>query len=619
MQGDKIIDVHKDDFYLIKDSTFNAEKFIGKVNSLKPNGIAILNIYIFPEDTKNGRQTHNSFLEIFLTEKEIAYQFEGEETQVSVTNLENFIRRKFILKENLSNRQLYFQRQKYFENGEFEPPLEKICYCHQYFNPDFTFKICSCGKYFHQLCFMRNETNKCWNEKCNVDCSIFFTKEEMNDKKKKNNQSQIQTSISLNPNKHSVVLNEDYFGKGNYNKEDNKNNLITLEEIAQFDTSELFKKGKKKNTNPVADKTIIQNRNNIEEKEVKIKTEKFINLGIKTEKGVVSPAKQPRIFDTTIYEKKPGGGYQVQAQIKSEINIIEDTKKKTESDREKARKIIYDNLLNGVKYLQKHPEILENFGKENPNLTSQISLIKENNISVINTHYKELANSIEKNLFESCEQKTQGSYFLPFLREFALLIKESRKILIRVILGEITSEEISKYRGDDFLPEEKKKEKEELKNKEIEKMKFKGPMKILAISNKGRMLTEIQETIDVNRNTYGFDTQLRTDGNSLHLSEYYEKVKLMKEKYPNMAENDIKFLVEAKEPGGDEIQSRLNSIIQETFNLEEQKELFTMRKRFLQRKAERFFKKKNEKTEINLMDDKVQDYIKSISFDIKAY
>ena len=618
MQGDKIIDVHKDDFYLIKDSTFNAEKFIGRVSSLNPNGIALLNVYIFPEDTQNGRKTYNSFLEIFLTEKEIAYQFEGEETQVSVTNLENFIKRKFIQKENLSNRQLYFQRQKYLDNGEFEPPLEKICYCHQYFNPDFTFKICSCGKYFHQLCFMRNESNKCWNEKCNVDCSIFFTPEEMLDKKKKNNQNQIQSLNSSINNKRSVGVNEDYFSKGNIDKEDNKNNIISLEEMTQFDTSELFKKGKKKNINPIPEKT-IQIKNNIEEKEVKIKTEKFINLGFKVEKGVTSPAKQPRIFDTTIYEKKPGGGYQVQAQIKSEINIIEDTKKKTESDREKARKIIHDNLINGVKYLQKHPEILENLGKENPNLNGQITMIKKNDISVINTHYTELTNSIEKNLFENCEQKTQGSYFLPFLREFALLIKESRKILIKVILGEITSEEISKFKGDDFLPEEKKREKEELKNKEIEKMKFKGPMKFLAISNKGRMLTEIQETIDVNRNNYGFDTQLRDDGNSSHLSEYYEKVKLMKEKYPNMAENDIKFLVEVKEPDGEEIQSRLNSVIQETFNLEEKKELFTMRKRFLQRKAERHFKKKNEKTEFNLNDDKVQDYIKSISFDIKPY
>ena len=107
-------------------------------------------------------------------------------------------------------------------------------------------------------------------------------------------------------------------------------------------------------------------------------------------------------------------------------------------------------------------------------------------------------------------------------------------------MGDLSAEEISKFKGEDFLPEEKKREKEEIK-----KMKFKGPMKILAISNKGRMLREIQDIIDVNRNNYGLDTQLRTDGrNSSHMSEYYEKVKQMKEKYSNIAENDIKFLVE---------------------------------------------------------------------------
>lgn len=101
-------------------------------------------------------------------------------------------------------------------------------------------------------------------------------------------------------------------------------------------------------------------------------------------------------------------------------------------------------------------------------------------------------------------------------------------------MGDLSAEEISKFKGEDFLPEEKKREKEQLKNKEIEKMKFKGPTKILAKSNKGRMLTEIQDIIDVNRNNYGLDIQLRTDGrNSSHMSEYYEKVKQIKEKYSN--------------------------------------------------------------------------------------
>ena len=626
MESNSIIDFHRDDFYLIKDPSFNAEKFIGKVNTISPDGIVTLNIYIFPEDTKEGRQQHMSYYEIFLTKNEMAYQFSGNETQVNVTDLPNFIKRKYVQNEDLSIRQLYFQRQKYLENGKFEPYLEKICYCHQYFNPDFIFKTCNCGSFFHPICFMKSETNKCWNKKCNIDCSIFFSPEEMFDKKKKINQSQIQSAIPPNSqNRHSFVISEDYFGKENKkNNIINKSDIITLEEFSKFDTTELFKKGKKKNLNATIDKMFAQAKASMEEKEIKIKQEPFINLSIKSERGAASPIKSTaKIFDTTIYEKKPGGGYQVQ--IKSEANMIEDAKKKIDSDREKARKIIYDNLINGVKHLQNNSKILEDFEKERPNLKAQIFLIKDNNISRIDTYYKELANSIEDKLFKNCEQKTQGSYFFPFLQEFALLLKDSKKILFRVILGDLTSEEISKFKGEDFLPEEKRKEKEELKNKEIEKIKFKGDMKIRAISNKGRMLTEIQDIIDVNKN-FGLDTQIETNIKESHYSEYYEKLKVMKEKYPNMIENDIQFLVEVKEPNEDEIQNRLNSIIQETLNLEEQKELFTMRKKILRKKAERHFKKNSTNgangfnvSDKKLLDNKINDYVQSISFDIKPY
>ena len=405
MQNNAIIDYHKDDYYMISDPSFKAERFIGKVNSINIDGVVTLNIYIFPEDTKEGRQMYMSYYEIFLTKNEMAYQFSGNEIQVNVTDLPNFIKRKYIQKEDLSIRQLYFQRQKYLENGKFEPTLEKICYCQQYFNPDYIFKTCNCGSFFHPICFMKSETNKCWNKNCNIDCSIFFSPEEMFDKKKKISQSQIQSALPHNkptnkpnsPKKHSVLMREDFFGEEKKKKENNniKSDIITLEEFSKFDTTELFKKKKKKNNNITNDKNIPQTKLIYEEKEkeIKIKQEPFINIGIKSEKGVVSPTKATKIFDTTIYEKKPGGGYQVQ--IKSEANIIEDAKKKTEADREKARKIIYDNLINGIKYLQKNTKILDDFEKEKLNLKSQISLIKENNTSNIDTHYKELANSIE--------------------------------------------------------------------------------------------------------------------------------------------------------------------------------------------------------------------------------
>ena len=624
MQTNTMINYHIDDYYLIIDPSYNAEKFIGRVNSIGQNGIVTLNIYIFPEDTNEGRKQHMSYYEIFLTKNEMSYKLSGNETQVNVTDLPNFIKRKYIQKEDLSVRQLYFQRQKYLENGQFEPALEKICYCQQYFNPDIIFKACTCGSIFHPICFMRSETNKCWNKKCNIDCSIFFSPEEMFDKKKKINQSQIQSAIPSNQaEKHTVVMNENFFVKENGNKiknntNTNTNNVINLNDNEKFISYEILKKSKKKKNDRNNTLDLMFAKMNAQDKEVKIKQEPFINLEIKKEKPVGSPIKASvRIFDTTIYEKKPGGGYQVQ--IKSEPNTIEDMKKKIDSDREKARKIIFDNLLNGIKYLQKNSKILDDIEKEKPSLKDKISLIKDNNLALIDNYYKELGNTIEKNLFKNCEQKTQGSYFFPFLQEFALLMKNSKNILFKVILGELSAEEISNFKGDDFLPEEKRKEKEELKNKEIQRMKFNGPMKIMAISNKGRMLTEIQDIIDVNKN-FGLDTQINMNvEENPHFSEYYEKLKIMKEKYPNMAENDVKFLVEAKEPDEDEIQSRLNSIIQETLDLEEQKELFMIRKHILQKKAERHFKKLNDGNDKKLLGKKVQDYIKRISFDIKPY
>ena len=122
------------------------------------------------------------------------------------------------------------------------------------------------------------------------------------------------------------------------------------------------------------------------------------------------------------------------------------------------------------------------------------------------------------NLYKNCGEKTGSAYF-SFLQEFALLMKNSKNLLFRIILGEITPEEISKFTTYDFLPEEKRKEIEKLKNKEIQKMKFDGPMTFMAISNKGRMLTEIQDNIEINKNNYIINTHVTTHFHRL-LIEY---------------------------------------------------------------------------------------------------
>ena len=635
MQG--IISYHKDDFFLINDKNYNAGKFIGKIKSIGQKEVT-LNIYIFPEDTKEGRKQHMSVYEVFLTNNEMFYKFNGQEVQVSVTDLPNYVKKRFILKENLSSRKLYFQRQIYLDNGQFEPSLQKICYCQEYFNPDFIFKICNCGNYFHPICFMRSQTNKCWNKNCNVDCSIFFSFEEMFDMKKKISQSQGKNPGSSSPMKKSLVISESIFSSKNpiNNKSiDDEviqtNESITLDEFAEFNTAELIKKGKKKvpiNDNATIERFLTKIHLQEKEKEKKIKQEPFINLGIKTEKNnnhTNSPIKSnPKIFDTTFYEKKNG----YSTLIKVEPNYQEESKKKTDAEREKTRKIIYENLINGVKILQKNTKIIDDFEKVKPNLKVNISLIREKNTAPIESHFKELAASIEIKLFDNCDKNVNSTYFA-FLQEFALLIKNSQQLLFRVILGDLTAEEISKFKGEDFLPEEKRKQKEQLKQKEIQKMKFDGPMEVKAISNKGRMLTEIQDNIEVNKNiNFNMDTQISLNveekqflpnGKINPRYEYYRKLQLMHDKYPSLSENDIKFMVESKEPTEDDIQNKLNSIIQENLNWKDIEELFTFRKQRLTKKAEKYYKKENDGMDKGLLKEKVQKYIEKNSFALKPH
>lgn len=634
MQG--IISYHKDDYYLINDQHYKAGKFIGKIKSIGPKEVN-LSIYIFPEDTKEGRKPHMSLYEVFLTNNEMFYKFSGQEVQISVTDLPNYIKKKYILKENLTNLKLYFQRQIYFDNGQLEPSLQKMCYCQEYFNPDIIFKICKCGSYFHPICFMRSQTNNCWNKNCNVDCSEFFSFGEILDMKKKISQSQGKNPGSNSPMKKSLVISESIFSikspnnsKSIDNEINQTNESITLDEFAEFNTAELIKKSKKKvpiNDNATIERFLTKIHFQEKEKEKKIKQEPFINLGIKTENNhhSNSPIKSSiKIFDTTFYEKKNG----YSTLIKVEPNYIEESKKKTDAEREKTRKIIYDNLINGVKILKKNTKIIDDFEKNKPNLKENISLIRENNGAPIESHFKELATSIEIKLFDNCDKNVNSTYFA-FLQEFALLIKNSQNLLFRVILGDLTSEQISKFKGDDFLPEEKRKEKEQLKQKEIQKMKFDGPMEVKAISNKGRMLTEIQDNIEVNKNlNYNMDTQISLNveekqylpnGKLNPRYEYYRKLQLMHDKYPSLSENEIKFMVESKEPTEDDIQNKLNSIIQENLNWKDIEELFTFRKQRLTRRAEKYYKKENDGIDKGLLKEKVQKYIEKNSFALKPH
>ena len=626
MQESKIISYTRDEYYLIKDSSYKRGEFIGKIKAIGPVQV-ILSVYIFPEDTKDGRKEHMSSFEVFFTKKEIPYKFIGNEIQVIVLELEEYIKRKYILNDKVNENVLYFRRQNYDEkNNSFYPYLQKTCYCQKYFNPDFLFKTCGCGNYFHPSCFMRSNNNKCWNPNCPIDCSIFFTSAELVEKRKKINQINSQSPIPA-PQK-SVEISEAFFASSKIKKEknNNSNDIISLEEFAEIKGQDSSKKSKKVDRNLAIDMLLSKgniNTNSVNSVEKKIKQEPHvINLGIKEEKN------SNFLFETTIYSRKSNQNF-----IKLESVSYEELKKKTDSEREKARNILYSKIIQGINMLQKNPKVLDDFEKEKSELIPYITLIRKKDKNEIEKKYKELSNSIENHLFEYCDKKTSQNYF-SFLREFSASMKNSIMILYRLILGDITPEEISKFKPDDFLPEEKRKQKEELIRKAVQNMQFKEPMVIRAMQVKGRMLSEVQDNIEINKTDFITDMMSNMNSEGSAYSEYHQKVKKMKEEYPNMNENDIKFLVEAKEPSLDEIQNKLNSIIQETLNLEEQKELFSYRQSKLMKKAERYFKKKKDKNcdeKSNKNDNNVgnyligkkfvnpQEYIKFISLEIKPY
>ena len=175
------------DFVLIKDGTYKAGKFIGEINK-KMENTYLLYIYIFPEDTLDGRQVYMSSNEVFLTPSQTTYNLNGDkknEQKVKVLNLEDYIDKKYINAEKLEC-PLYYSRQTYLlERNIFDPDtLPNICYCQQIFNPDYPFKKCKCGRFFHPDCLIQIKTSKCWADNCNFNCDTLLSEQEQFQKRR---------------------------------------------------------------------------------------------------------------------------------------------------------------------------------------------------------------------------------------------------------------------------------------------------------------------------------------------------------------------------------------------------------------------------------------------------
>ena len=215
------------------------------------------------------------------------------------------------------------------------------------------------------------------------------------------------------------------------------------------------------------------------------------------------------------------------------IQIIGDNKDKESTiNRDKGEKIIYDilsdvlnnNIINNENILEKYEQYKNN---------EIYNLIQSKDITFSLLSLRKLAQKIEENLYNL--YKTKSSSYYNFLQEFCQ--KNASDLVIKIIFGVYTPEEISKFKDEDFLSEEQKREKEEKKKIELKKMILKGDKEVKLTLNKGRMLSEKEIYIeDKNNNVDIFMNEQKDEIDERYdddkVKKYKEKLRKKKEEYP---------------------------------------------------------------------------------------
>ena len=578
------MDYKEGEFYIILDEkNYKSNKFIGEIKKKVGNNSYLLYTYIFPEDTKDGRQNYMSSYEVFLTPTQTLYKFEGFELKVEVVSIEEYINRKYLNSEHLQY-PLYYNRQQYcLKSNKFDPEiLPLVCYCQQIFNPDIPFKKCKCGNIFHQECLLQSKSNKCWAFECDVNCNTLLCEEE-----------QVQKATLLSQDMKEVNLINDNITESNLNYDNyNINNIINENNFLNRKTNREKDDNNKPKIDIIPPKISIDNKNNLNE------------LNNQNEEK----------------ERK--------------IQIIGVSKNKENNiNREKSQNLIYEILSTGLIRLQNNKKLLEKYKDK-----ELYNLILSDDISVL-LKLKELSEKIEENLYNLYQNK-ESSYY-NFLQDFH---KSSFDLIIRIILGEFTPEQISKFTEDDFLSEEQKKEKEKKKKNEYNKMVIKNDSVKLTL-NKGRMLSEQEIFYDEknNNDAYMINDKEEDDGmyDSEKVKKYKEKIEKKQKEFPNMKIDDIKMLIDLTSPNEDDIKKKLFDLIQDNLGLDEQSNFFEKRNELLKKEAKKILnikekekKKKNEEKNIlgknlNSNEDKkykndendagVENVIQNISFDMNYF
>jgi len=305
-------------------------------------------------------------------------------------------------------------------------------------------------------------------------------------------------------------------------------------------------------------------------------------------------------------------------------------------NRDKGEDIIYRILSEVLKNnIINNENILEKYEKyKNHEI---YNLIQSDDISLTLLSLRNLAHQIEEKLYNLYKNKSSSYY--NFLQDFLKCQKNSFDLVIKVIFGEYTPEEVSKFKDDDFLSEEQRKEKEEKKKIEFNKMILKGDKEVKLTLNKGRMLSEKEIYIeDKNNNMDMFMNEMKEEIDERYdddkTKKYKEKLKKKKAEFPHLKSDDVKMLIDLANPNEEDIKEKLNNLIQENLEVGEQSEFFDIRKNILKKEAERriknneknknLIKNKNVEENIELIlndenDNKINNCIENISFDIRFY
>ena len=455
--------------------------------------------------------------------------------------------------------------------------LPKICFCKKIFNPDISFKQCVCGNYFHLDCFIKESTNECWVENCHYNCNNF-----------------LDLSQQLRKMMSKSDKNDDISNNNNNNKTDNEK-----QQNKQNNNSNLFYQFEfKKNNSELLNK---KTKRDPEEDIINISRDSALNLSKKSTSSFTTQSRSDKIEQSLNLTRKS----------KSSIIIGSSNKIQENINREKGLSLIYKVLKEGLELIQNNFDLRNQYEQNN------------NRNKITNTNLSNFSEQIEKNLF--LLYKSNSSLYKNFLLEFNKIKKNSQDLLFKIIFGHYTPEQISNFKGDDFLSEEKKKEKEIQKLAQMESMKFKNESNNIKMTmSKGNLLTEKEVFIESNNH------ENENINLNLKMINSDDKILEKQKQFPDLKISDIKNLISMETPGQQYIKQRLRQMLKQNLDINSLNYFKEKRKNMIIRKAKTLANQEMKKINGNDNDkenirnypeyeSKVNDYLEKISFSNLLY